>query len=75
MGDNWAEYAVVPACDLLPLPDDIPVDQAVRALGYDGQAVPLDYNSDLTLSMILPIWVDVSISSWAFTASAMGNVA
>jgi NADPH:quinone reductase-like Zn-dependent oxidoreductase len=39
LGGNWAEYAVVPGCDLLPVPDDIPDEQVASFVINPGAAI------------------------------------
>jgi NADPH2:quinone reductase len=38
-GGNWAEYAVVPGSDLLPVPDDIPDEQAASFVVNPASAI------------------------------------
>jgi NADPH:quinone reductase-like Zn-dependent oxidoreductase len=38
-GGNWAEYAVVPAHDLLPVPDDLPDEQVASLVINPASAI------------------------------------
>ena len=41
-GGNWADYAVVPALFLLPVPDDLPDEQVRRIVGQEGVKYAID---------------------------------
>jgi len=62
-GGNWAEYAVVPAKDLLPVPDDLPAEQIASLVINPASAV-------LMLRQVLAI----PPGEWLLQSAASGEL-